>query len=116
MPNNSTQLVNMIDHDIFSEMREMLEDEFDELLEEFKEDTQATLVQLNDAVKKGELERISGLCHTLASSSGHLGFLQLSQIAREIELMAREQHQGNYVELVDQLKQCYQQLIQELEA
>ena len=109
------QQAKVIDHEIFAEMREMLEDEFEELLVEFNDDTKDMLAQLSDAANQGQLETISTLCHTLASSSGHLGFLQLSETAREVELMAREQAgQHDCAAWVNQLQQCYQQLARQL--
>ena len=114
MPISEALQTTVIDYTILDEMRDLLEDEFDELVEEYKEDSQQMLEQLTRAVESSSLEQITTLCHTLSSSSAHMGFLQLAQVAKAIENMAREQSQQDYAELSTQLQQCYQQLLTQL--
>ena len=67
------------------------EDEFLEMTELYLETSNSDLSKLQAAVKEKHMEEIVERAHSLKGASGNMGFMEIYEVAKEIELNARDQ-------------------------
>jgi PAS domain S-box-containing protein len=89
----------ILDKDILQEAREVLKDRFDFMLTCYIEDVETYLQEIRAAIESRNIEGIVRPAHTIKSSSKRLGALSLSEVAMQIELMAREAANTNDQEI-----------------
>ena len=77
-----------------SQLREVMEDEFADLLQTYLDGVPRELQRLRDALAAQNAEVIIGCSHTLKGSSANLGILRLSQLFRELETLGRNGEVG----------------------
>ncbi len=80
----------VLDRDVLGELREVMEDGFGDLVNTYLETSPALMDELRRANKAGDLEAMVIPAHSLKSSSANMGAMQLSALAREVEMAARE--------------------------
>ncbi|WP_407353934.1 ATP-binding protein [Luteimonas sp. R10] len=80
----------VIDREVLDELRSMLGDEVDRLIEVFLEDTPRLLARLEIAAAGPDYDALRDAAHSLKSSSANLGAMLLSAAAKRIEQGARE--------------------------
>ena len=80
----------VIDEEVLDELRNMLGDEVEHLIDLFLEDTPKLLARLEIAAAKPDYTALRDAAHSLKSSSANLGAMLLSAAARRIEQGARE--------------------------
>ncbi len=74
-----------VDEATIESLRELMEEEFDELVESFIEDGQKLVDGIGSAAQNGDAAEINRIAHALKSSSANMGAFQLSDYARELE-------------------------------
>ncbi|WP_243733150.1 hybrid sensor histidine kinase/response regulator [Luteimonas yindakuii] len=84
-----TDLPPVIDEEVLEELRTMLGDEVDHLIDVFLEDTPRLIARLEAAVDGPDYDALRDTAHSLKSSSANLGAMLLSASARRIEAGAR---------------------------
>ena len=67
------------------------EDEFLEMTELYLETSNSDLSKLQAAVKENQMEEIVERAHSLKGASGNMGFMDIYEVAKEIEQNARDQ-------------------------
>ncbi|MGY0559871.1 ATP-binding protein [Luteimonas sp. A277] len=80
----------VIDEEVLDELRSMLGDEVEHLIDLFLEDTPKLLARLEIAASKPDYAALRDAAHSLKSSSANLGAMLLSAAARRVEQGARE--------------------------
>ena len=80
----------VIDPEVLEDLRELLGDEVDRLIDVFLEDTPRLLASLENAVDGPDYAALREAAHSLKSSAANLGAMSLSAAARRIESGARE--------------------------
>ncbi len=80
----------VIDANTIGELKDVMGEDYLELIKVFLEDAPMHISKLEEAVASGDLSRMVGPAHTLKSSSANLGALNLSNCAKRIELGARQ--------------------------
>ena len=80
----------VIDEEVLEELRSMLGDEVQHLVEVFLEDTPKLLARLEVAASESDMDGLRDAAHSLKSSSANLGAMLLSAAARRVEQGARE--------------------------
>lgn len=80
----------VIDHEVLDDLRSMLGDEVDRLVDVFLDDTPRLLNALENAVDGPDYDALREAAHSLKSSSANLGAMSLSAAAKRIEAGARE--------------------------
>ncbi len=96
-----------LDMAVFGKLREVLGPALQQAVTPFLEDTPAYLDQLESAVNQGDAETARAMAHSVKGSSGNLGALSLSQLAKEIEELALEKQLGEIRPLLPRLRQTY---------
>jgi len=80
----------LLDDEIIAELREVMEDEFTDLLRNFLNDLSAQLARLQDAVERGDLDQLYHVAHKFKSSCGSIGALRLAELIQRLEQAGRE--------------------------
>jgi len=80
---------------LFEEAKSLLKDKFDFLLGCYIDDVELYMREIQDAVSNKNIEGIVRPAHTIKSTSKRMGALRLSDIAKDIELAAREAANSN---------------------
>ena len=65
------------------------EDEFLEITELYLETSHSDLNKLLASIKEGDIAEVVERAHSLKGASGNMGFVEVYEIAREIEMNAR---------------------------
>ncbi len=90
LPAPAVALPPIIDQDVLDDLRTMLGDEVDTLIDLFLDDTPRLLDALENAVDGPDYDALRDAAHSLKSSSANLGAMSLSAAAKRIELGARD--------------------------
>lgn len=83
------QRTNAIDMDILDELREIMEEDFSELLGLFLNSAPEQIGSLAEYAAQNDAEKISKIAHSLKSSAANLGALVLSVHCKDLETAAR---------------------------
>ncbi len=92
-----------VDGDTLSALREILEDEFDEVIEAFLKDVPEQLYAIRDGIRAGDSDSVRIASHTLKSSAANLGAQTLSAQSKKLEMLARDGVLAGAVELLKQM-------------
>jgi len=84
--------VNVIDMDTLNELKEIMEDDFDDLINTFIADGQDQLDNLQSAIADSVTADIRRIAHTLKGSSANLGAHALSESCKVLEHNAAEEN------------------------
>ncbi|QWA27184.1 MULTISPECIES: Hpt domain-containing protein [Pseudomonas] len=89
-----------IDQKVLSDLREVMEDGYLQLLETFLEDSERRLSQLHEAKDADEL----GLAaHSFKGSSSNMGAVGLAELCRELEERVRQQPLYGIEDLINRI-------------
>jgi len=98
-----------IDHKVLSDLREVMEDGYPQLLETFLEDSERRLSQLHRARSAGEL----GLAaHSFKGSSSNMGAIGLAELCRQLEERVRHSPLQGVDELISRIDREYSEVEQ----
>ena len=101
-----------VDLELFNEMREIMDDEFSELLQAFIDDTPVLLASIHESIRAEPVDLIAttNAAHQIKSTSASLGFLQLAQLADNLEQSGDTKASGNLAELYQQADKSFYRL------
>lgn len=111
MTNGAT---NVLDMDSLNELRSLLDDGLDELLQEYLDDSQRLLGELESAAEAGDREALITHSHALKGSSGNLGVAAVYRRSEALERDLREGEVADVMERVSVLKQDYRRACEAL--
>lgn len=78
--------------------------ELKDLIPIFKQETQKNLDLLKKSIEEKDFEQISSIAHKIKGSGGSYGFLRLSEIAKQIEVHAKNDKS------IEKIKSLYEDL------
>ncbi len=109
-----------LDESTLSELREMMDGEFEFLISTFIEDSRQRLEVIRDTLN--DPGAFSRACHSLKGSATNLGLPRLSELCREGEELGREGeelgHTGRIVagdDLVSRIESEFDEVVQRLQ-
>lgn len=79
----------VIDTNVLEDIRDLMEDDFPDLVRRFLADSADLLEQLDHGIARGDADAVHHAAHTLKSSSAALGALALSDLAKHLEALGR---------------------------
>ncbi|HCK81465.1 MAG TPA: Hpt domain-containing protein [Candidatus Competibacter sp.] len=79
----------LLDDEVILELREVMEDEFADLLQNFLDDLPLQLERLQDAIARGDAGQLYQTGHKFKSSCGSLGALRLAEWVQRLEQAGR---------------------------
>lgn len=98
----------IIDLDILNELKEIMEDDFDELIETFIDDGQKQVDDLRVAIDASIAPDIRRIAHTLKGSSANLGANALSETCKVLEHDAAEDNLSDANNQYEKIKSAYE--------
>ena len=107
--------MSVIDQATFDELKQMSGGDFiNELIDAFLEDTPSMISQMEAALSSRDVEVFRRNAHSLKSNANTFGAIELGVLAKELEMMGRENNLnvGNRLEI---LKEAFQQVSNELQ-
>lgn len=110
-------MINIEDHldiEALKDLKDIMENEFETLVNTFITDSQSKLDELDEVVAADDAEAIRKLSHSLKGSSSNVCALKLSEMARELEAMGKDQQTAGAQELLLRLKQEFENVSQVL--
>ena len=84
-----------LDMRLISELRELMEDDFGELIDTYLHDSELRRQQIVDAVASTEVTAIRNAAHSLKGSSSNIGAVQLAHLCQSLEDMGRAGNVAN---------------------
>ena len=94
-----------IDKATFEELKQMSGEDFiNELIDAFLEDAPVMIAQIRGALETKDVETFRRNAHSLKSNANTFGATELSVLAKELEMMARESNLdvGNRLEALNE--------------
>ena len=104
-----------IDLETLNELKEIMEDEFDELVTVFINDGIKQIENLKQAIEASEAENVRRIAHTLKGSSSNLGISGLSELSQTLEYKAADNQLDGADELLQNIIQEYETVKKTLE-
>jgi len=89
------------------------EDEFSEIVELFIDTAQSDINKLQEGFENGDAEKAANAAHSLKGASGTLGFMDISDIAKQAEEDAKNNDLDKLADSVTKLNAHFQQLVSE---
>lgn len=105
-----------LDPIVLGELRELLEDGFNELLQSYLSESPKRLMEIRDAILSKKADTMGLAAHSLKSGSANLGALTLSAMAKELEILGRSGTVEGAVEPFKRLVAEYQRVKREIDA
>ncbi|MDH0300299.1 MULTISPECIES: Hpt domain-containing protein [unclassified Pseudomonas] len=96
-----------IDHKVLSDLREVMEGGYQQLLETFLEDSERRLHQLHEAKNASELGLVA---HSFKGSSSNMGAVGLAGLCQQLEDRVRQQPLYGIEDLINRIDQEYQEV------
>lgn len=84
-------MTTIIDQTILAEAKETMKAKFPTIVAYFLEDSEVYIDNIKEGISAVNIEKIVSPAHTLKSSARQMGAILVSEIAKEIEHLAREQ-------------------------
>ena len=104
----------VLDSSVLKELYEIMDDDFVAVLESYRNHAPSLIGTIKSAVKEKDMEKLVRPAHSLKSSSANLGAMELSNLARELELKGRQNDTSNLKEVYDQVIDSYRRTMTEL--
>lgn len=100
-------MVNPADHvdvEALAELKDIMEDDFDILIDTFVSDSEAKIDSLSAIIAADDAEELRKVAHSLKGSSSNVCAAQFSELARQLEHMGKEGTTDGAAAVFDQLK------------
>ncbi|QXH50055.1 Hpt domain-containing protein [Pseudomonas fakonensis] len=96
-----------IDHKVLSDLREVMEDGYLQLLETFLEDSERRLSQLHEAK---DAEELGLAAHSFKGSSSNMGAVGLARLCQQLEERVRQVPLYGIEDLINRIDQEYSEV------
>ena len=115
-PNNNmnAQLNEIINDEQFDDMRELLEEDFVDLIQVYFTDSQQRITDLRSAQQKDDNANGYEIAHALKGASANLGATQLMHLSGQLQEACRERLIGDNAELIEAVAVALQRVEQEI--
>ena len=115
MPNNNTQTnEEIINHEQFEDMRDLLEEDFVDLIQVYFKDSQQRIDTLRVAQQADDNANGFETAHALKGASANLGTTQLVRLSSQLQEHCRGRRISEHADLVEEIAvalQCAEQEI-----
>jgi len=106
----------VIDLGVLHELFEIMEDDFVSVIESYLKSAPGLMHAIRDAVKEMDLDALVKAAHSLKSSSANVGAMELSTLAKELELKGREGQTSGLIESYNRAADLFRKSAAELRA
>ena len=115
-PNNNmnTKIDEIINDEQFDDMRDLLEEDFVDLIQVYFTDSQQRITDLRSAQQKDDNANGYEIAHALKGASANLGATQLMHLSGQLQEACRERLIGDNAELIETVAAALQRVEQEI--
>ena len=115
-PNNNmnTKIDEIINDEQFDDMRDLLEEDFVDLIQVYFTDSQQRITNLRSAQQKDDNANGYEISHALKGASANLGATQLMHLSGQLQEACRERLIGDNAELIEAVAAALQRVEQEI--
>ena len=115
-PNNNmnTKIDEIINDEQFDDMRDLLEEDFVDLIQVYFTDSQQRITDLRGAQQKDDNANGYEIAHALKGASANLGATQLMHLSGQLQEACRERLIGDKAELIKAVAAALQRVEQEI--
>lgn len=106
----------LLDEEIIVELREVMEDEFADLLLNFLRDLPLQLDHLQTAIAQGDVDELYRVAHKLKASCGSMGASRLAELMRRLEQAGRQKKLDDTTEWLQQARSVAAETVAGLQA
>lgn len=104
----------IINDEQFDDMRDLLEEDFVDLIQVYLNDSQQRITDLRSAQQKDDNANGYEIAHALKGASANLGATQLMHLSGQLQEACRERLIGDNAELIEAVAVALQQVEQEI--
>ena len=97
----------ILDDKILLEAKSLMKDKFNLMVDYFVEDTGNYIADINSGFVDCHYDKIRGAAHTIKSSSRQLGALQLSELGKSIEELAKSESRDAIEKILPDLNKIF---------
>lgn len=105
----------IIDHEQFEDMRELLEEDFADLIDVFIVDSHKRIAALRDAHKNNDNANGFEIAHAMKGASANLGATQLLALSSQLQELCRAQKISEQATLIEDISIALQNLEQAIQ-
>ena len=115
-PNNNmnTKIDEIINNEQFDDMRDLLEEDFVDLIQVYFTDSQQRITDLRSAQQKDDNANGYEIAHALKGASANLGATQLMHLSGQLQEACRERLIVDNAELIEAVAAALQRVEQEI--
>ena len=115
-PNNNmnTKIDEIINDEQFDDMRDLLEEDFVDLIQVYFTDSRQRITDLRSAQQKDDNANGYEIAHALKGASANLGATQLMHLSGQLQEACRERLIGDNAELIEAVAVALQRVEQEI--
>ena len=116
-PNNNMNIQNndeIINDEQFNDMRDLLEEDFVDLIQVYFTDSQQRIIDLRSAQQKDDNANGYEIAHALKGASANLGATQLMRLSGQLQEACRERLISDKAELIEAAAVALQRVEQEI--
>ena len=116
MNNDMTAIIDdeIINTEQFEDMRDLLEEDFVDLIQVYFTDSQQRIADLRNAQQKGDNANGYEVAHALKGASVNLGATQLTRLSGQLQEACRERLISDQAELIEAVALALQRVEQEI--
>lgn len=104
----------IINHEQFEDMRDLLEEDFVELIQVYLNDSQKRVAALRIAQQKDDNVNGFETAHALKGASANLGTTQLVRLSSQLQECCRERRISEQADLIEEIAAALQRAEQEI--
>lgn len=104
----------IINNEQFNDMRDLLEEDFVDLIQVYFTDSQQRIADLRNAQQKGDNANGYEVAHALKGASVNLGATQLTRLSGQLQEACRERLISDQAELIEAVALALQRVEQEI--
>ena len=104
----------IINDEQFDDMRDLLEEDFVDLIQVYLNDSQQRITDLRSAQQKDDNANGYEIAHALKGASANLGATQLMHLSGQLQEACRERLIGEQAQLIEAVAVALQQVEQEI--
>jgi HPt (histidine-containing phosphotransfer) domain-containing protein len=107
--------MSVIDNATFDELKQMSGDDFiNELIDTFLEDAPKMIAEIKSAFASNNVESFRRAAHSMKSNAATFGAIQLSALAKELEMLGKENKLNETGDKLKTLDEAYESVRDEL--
>lgn len=103
-----------LDEEALAELQDVMEDEFEMLIQTYLNDSRERIESLKAALNEGKAEAFAKTAHSFKGSCINIGAPRLGQLCREVEKAGRDERLSDILPVLDAIEAEFQRVTEGL--